>query len=204
MKRLAFRAKRPILSGSSFNGLGEVCKMPNRNSHGYLYFIASREQNAVKVGFADNINQRFANLQSGNPAKLSIYGVIPVEGPAETVFHSIMKPHRIVREWYPDDALLTTLAGELIEEWGDKVQEIDGSLPFWAINGDEYKNPARVFLPAADMRRHVTKIIADFFAMTPDDWESEDGSSVPNITNHWAVNPPKRRASAPRPRTVHG
>lgn len=68
---------------------------------GTLYFISSDAQSAFKIGFADNLPQRLASLQSGNPAPLQLLHWLPVTYAAERMLHRVLKHHRIAREWYP-------------------------------------------------------------------------------------------------------
>lgn len=80
---------------------------------GRLYFISSEAQRAVKVGFADDLGLRLANLQTGNPSPLKINFSHSATLGAERLLHSYLKPYRIKREWYPDIWLLDDLYDEL-------------------------------------------------------------------------------------------
>lgn len=166
--------------------------MPTKNLCGHLYFLRSMTLDAVKVGFAVNPAQRLSTLQTGNPNKLYISMIVPIETAAERVFHEVMLPHRVSGEWYPDDTFMSCLESNLIEDWGDKVQEAnDGSHAAWLRDGDEWENPLDVLLTAAEMRKLLARHIAHYFAMTDDDW---DGDPPEPITNHWLAKPkPKVR-----------
>lgn len=158
--------------------------MRDARKHGYLYVIRSSPLPAIKVGFATSPSQRLASLQTGNPNKLFVHMIVPVEQDAERVFHEVMRPHRLQGEWYPDDALMLTITENLIEHWGDKVQETnDGSHSAWIRDGDEWENPLAVHLNAKEMRSFLDEDIAGYFAMSEEDW---DGLVPAPIVNHWA------------------
>lgn len=155
-----------------------------RNTQGYLYFIQSAGQKAVKVGFAASVEGRLPSLQSGNPEPLHIVcGQVPIESDAEREFHRIMKPHRLVREWYPDDLLLNFLHGELLEAWGDKVEDKTpaGS---WPENGDEYTNPAEIYLTGPEMSRTLKRLLKSFFESNDEEADWPGAHALP--ANHWA------------------
>lgn len=160
---------------------------------GHLYFVYSHSQNAVKVGFADNLYQRVANLQTGNPCELVLGSTVPIIAEAEDTFHEIMKPHRVAREWYPADTLMFMLAGELLEHWGDKVQAKTGrAMTDWIINGDEDRNPSETYLDAAGMRKAVNETIKSFFDPSPEALEEGDDEHL-TTRNHWLPKPRGRR-----------
>ena len=152
---------------------------------GCLYFIHSDSQSAVKVGFATDVDDGFPSLQSGNPARLRIGATIPIESDAERRFHRIMRPHRIAREWYPADLLMQMLQDELVEAWGDKVEQ---NTPFgsWPENGDLGTNLAGVYLTGAEMSAALVHLLKSFFEPDEDgDWPGDE--VLP--TNHWALGP---------------
>jgi hypothetical protein len=132
---------------------------------GYLYFLGSRTQEAVKIGFAVNLYSRMASLKSGNPAELKVWGVVPIEAPAENALHAYLKPHRIVREWYRDCDLTFCLLAHLQETWGDKVEaKTDGP---WAVMGDEYDNPGEIYLTSEEVLA-AAKEMVDYLEQHPD------------------------------------
>lgn len=150
-----------------------------KNDRGHLYFIHSKDQSAVKVGFAASVSGRLPSLQSGNPAQLTIGSMIPIEAEAEREFHQYMKPHRIAREWYPDDTLLFGLAWALTDEWCDKVEDRHDDAFGWPTTADPRSNEAGVYLAARDMRLFLPRFMAEFFEIDPDEPDAE----LP--VNHW-------------------
>lgn len=141
-----------------------------RTLTGHLYLIHSKAQDAFKVGFATNPDTRIASLQSGNPDQLYIVGTVPIEEPAERVFHQVMKPHRIAREWYRDSeaALIFGVFCELQEFWGDKVEATYGGSQ-WPIMGDEKVNPGGVYITATEMRRRLPRAVEEMLASSDED-----------------------------------
>lgn len=161
-----------------------------KTAQGYLYFIRSRTLDNVKVGFAVDPMRRLGGLQTGNPHKLELGTIVPVDAAAERIFHEVMRPHRTAGEWYPDDTLMACIDGQLIEFWGDKVQDTnDGSHVAWIRDGDEYTNPLGVFLTGPELRAALDQIITGYFAMSDDDWDDDPPEP---ITNHWLPKPRRK------------
>jgi len=121
---------------------------------GLLYIIASDEQNAVKVGFAENLEMRLANLQTGNPAKLRIRFTHAATRGAEETLHRFLKPYRIGREWYPDTWLIDSIYDELGYELVDRALEQS------ELTGSDYTEcHGQQFLTEADMRKVVPECV---------------------------------------------
>ena len=79
---------------------------------GYLYFIESPEQDAVKVGFASDPDIRLKTLQTGNPHDLVLKAQVRATYGAECAFHAAMKRWRLRLEWYPSTELLWSIQNE--------------------------------------------------------------------------------------------
>jgi hypothetical protein len=103
---------------------------------GYLYFVASERQGAIKIGFAEEVYMRLKSLQTGNPDELTLLAVVPCRIQAETLLHQYLKHKRIRLEWYPDDAEIERLIYELqddmvefgIESSDADLEGLDGDL----------------------------------------------------------------------------
>lgn len=145
---------------------------------GYLYFIRSEEQRAIKVGFTVDMVTRLQDLRSGNPSQIEIDAFVPAEPAAEAEFHRIMKPHRIRREWYPSDNLMDGLAEHLLSEWARRTEAKIGGYLGYPSDETLQENPAGVYFDAAEMRINIRAFMVDFFA--PD-----QGIDVEMPTNHW-------------------
>ena len=66
-----------------------------------IYFIGSLESGTVKIGRSDNPEKRLTELQTGNPHKLVLYGVIEnVSQELESELHRILDPFRLEGEWF--------------------------------------------------------------------------------------------------------
>jgi len=67
---------------------------------GSVYFIAC-DNRFVKIGFARNVVERLAELQTGCPFKLRIIGELPGVAPSmESVFHEVLSQLRFRGEWF--------------------------------------------------------------------------------------------------------
>jgi len=102
---------------------------------GYLYFIASETQQAIKIGFAENVYMRLKSLQTGNPDELKLLATVPCLAEAEFRLHRVLKHKRIRLEWYPDNAEIETLIYELQDDMFDAA--IEGFAPPTDAEGDE-------------------------------------------------------------------
>lgn len=73
------------------------------NRAGYVYVIQD-EQQRIKLGFADNVEERLAQLQTGNADVLMIVYRLRVNNmrKAETALHSLFAAYRLRKEneWF--------------------------------------------------------------------------------------------------------
>jgi len=66
-----------------------------------IYFIGSLESGTVKIGKSNNPEKRLVELQTANPHKLVLYGVIDdVTSELESRLHRILDPFRLEGEWF--------------------------------------------------------------------------------------------------------
>ena len=91
---------------------------------GFLYFIASDSQKAIKIGFAEEVYMRLKSLQTGNPDELRLIGSVPCRAEAEALLHRQLRHKRVRLEWYPDDAEIETLIYELQDDMFDAGIEL--------------------------------------------------------------------------------
>lgn len=87
---------------------------------GFIYFIASASQQAVKIGFAEDVSERHGSLQTGNPCELEVLARIRATIGAEQALHKLLKKHCLHLEWYPDSDLIYFLMVELQDEALDR------------------------------------------------------------------------------------
>lgn len=71
----------------------------------YVYFIRAGNRGAIKIGMAKDVNDRIANLQTGNAFKLNVLMLIPCDSELqarqlEAKFHRIFAKQRIRGEWF--------------------------------------------------------------------------------------------------------
>lgn len=90
---------------------------------GFMYFISSKAQKAIKVGFAKDVYSRMKSLQTGNPDELTLTAYIPCELRAEREFHRQMRHKRTRLEWYPDDEQLFWFMTEVQDDMFDMTME---------------------------------------------------------------------------------
>lgn len=65
-----------------------------------IYFIYDKVNNAVKIGVTVNIYSRLANLQCGNPTKLTVIKTIDGTYKEEEILHYHYRKYRLVGEWF--------------------------------------------------------------------------------------------------------
>lgn len=70
----------------------------------FVYFIASPEQDAVKIGYSSGVD-RLAALRTGNPSPLIELARIPAGRAVERALHDALARYRIRGEWFRDDSL---------------------------------------------------------------------------------------------------
>lgn len=63
-----------------------------------IYFI--RAGKTVKIGVSDNPNLRLRELQTGNPFRLKLLGVMAGEYMVEKELHSLFERFRLEGEWF--------------------------------------------------------------------------------------------------------
>lgn len=74
----------------------------------YVYFIANREQNAVKIGYSASPSARLSNLQTSTPSKLELLATIEGDMQTERQLHHRFAEYRVSGEWF-------RLADDLVE-----------------------------------------------------------------------------------------
>lgn len=74
----------------------------------YVYLILDSERNAIKIGKANNIEERLSDLQTGNPNKLEVLSYIPCKTEKqsedlEKILHKKYSDLNILNEWFQYD-----------------------------------------------------------------------------------------------------
>lgn len=67
---------------------------------GWVYFIVSGDDQAVKIGWSRNPHQRGATLQTGHIGALKFLGIIPGSRLEEAQLHRVCRKHRLNGEWF--------------------------------------------------------------------------------------------------------
>lgn len=88
------------------NGPGEGQRLADSGlswyakSFTYIYFIICGGTGAVKIGRADNVKKRMADLQVSNPSKLSLLCHFRAPSIFEPTLHTIFSKSRLRGEWF--------------------------------------------------------------------------------------------------------
>src|SRR6185369_2888521 len=80
-------------------------KMPVSNM-GYLYLIESFDQGVAKIGHGNDPRRRRIQLQTGNPARLTLYCAVPAPYGVEAALQLALKDYRVGLEWFSNLPLL--------------------------------------------------------------------------------------------------
>ena len=72
-----------------------------------IYFIICKATGAVKIGRADNVKKRMAELQVASPGELAVLSTFRAPSVFESVLHAIFSKSKIHGEWFSitDDLL---------------------------------------------------------------------------------------------------
>lgn len=117
-----------------------------------VYFFLDRKSNAIKIGKADDIEERLAQLQTGNSNILEILYFIPCDNKKEAFdleaeLHIKYQHLWIMREWFTYDE--TVFNQVLVEKLNTKRKEKRKALSISTLYGEiEYfgnKNTPRCF-----------------------------------------------------------
>lgn len=129
---------------------------------GYIYFIESETQSAVKIGFATNVYTRLKGLQTGNPDTLKLLAHVRSTYGAEQVLHKALVEHRIMLEWYRSSELLWILQNEIEDVFLDLAME-------WVAEHEPHSSDPdalarahkNVLIDGHRMRKIVEEVLAD-------------------------------------------
>lgn len=85
-----------------------------------VYFVRAGNRGAIKIGMADNVEKRVAELQCGNASKLNIISVIKCDSreqafDTERRIHKFFKRQCIRGEWFAGNIDFRKLNDEMID-----------------------------------------------------------------------------------------
>jgi len=105
--------KAILLTYNEAMNMSKTAKKLNNDGPTFVYLIGN--ENIVKMGKADNPEQRLKTIQTGNPYPLKILDTIECEHQEEgfrleRLLHKKCKEHRLKGEWF-------TNTEELQQEW---------------------------------------------------------------------------------------
>jgi len=84
-----------------------------------IYFIQAGDKGAVKIGFAKDVEKRFAALQTGNHETLRLLKEIQGEIELEQEIHSLLKKYHLRGEWYNPDVMQNAMLKSIIDSNGN-------------------------------------------------------------------------------------
>lgn len=104
------------------------------NANCFVYIIGEEDGSRYKVGIGHNPQNRVSELQADCPRPLCFYRkwpVMPWAVRVESGAHSILKPHRVAREWFSAD-LDTCIEAVLTSarNIADQVEAATGKRPY--------------------------------------------------------------------------
>ena len=71
-----------------------------------VYFIISKTDNLVKIGYSANPQRRLKQLLYDHKKPLEIHNIINGDMNVQKYFHDKHKDHHVKREWFKSDLLL--------------------------------------------------------------------------------------------------
>lgn len=71
-----------------------------KNAPYRVYFVEAAGLDLIKIGYANNLETRFASLRTGSPVELKMLGSMPGGRDLERFFHRIFAPQRARGEWF--------------------------------------------------------------------------------------------------------
>jgi len=70
-----------------------------------VYFMQGSDTGRIKIGFSDNVVQRFAQLRAGTSGRLGVIGYMPGGLGLEAKLHRVFLPWHYKCEWFKPDIL---------------------------------------------------------------------------------------------------
>ncbi len=70
-----------------------------------IYFIKDTVSQAIKIGYSKSPKKRVGGLQTGNPHKLVLLGIVAGTEAEETAFHVRFAQYRMEGEWFKGDII---------------------------------------------------------------------------------------------------
>ncbi len=118
---------------------------------GFIYFITDLDDDAVKIGFATDIDSRLNGLRTGNPRDLAVETMFCSYFEAEKMLHDRFRPYRIRREWFR--------LSEEIEEFWDDILDYKGCHGDTSGSGKDFLNSMdAVMFPLEDLKIMLANI----------------------------------------------
>lgn len=117
---------------------------------GYIYCVLAIELFRVKIGFTTNMAQRFALLQTGSPANLTIIGFWPGTFTDEKAIHKQFSDKQACGEYFDLDGELFVF----IQERMNERRHIEDVTHVWAV--DASRHNLNYFTP--ELEKHCREL----------------------------------------------
>lgn len=102
--------RKRLIKGLGLKVANSKKSKPSKN--GFVYFIKSRDNGLIKIGWAIDPISRLKILQTGSSTALNLIGCIYGSLKAEAEIHKLMKGLKTRAEWYIADQHLLTYIKE--------------------------------------------------------------------------------------------
>jgi hypothetical protein len=90
---------------------------------GWIYFVVSSCERYVKVGFASDVENRFAGLKTAHPEEIFLDAYFIATEATEKLLHKALKPHRVRGEWFHLTPEIEDLIDDIYDyEWAEEAR----------------------------------------------------------------------------------
>lgn len=154
----------------------------SRDQEGYVYFIQPRDGGPIKIGWATNVEARFAAIQACSPVLLRCLGYHGGTPTDERAYHRRLKHLRLHGEWFQPAAELDAIIGDL---------RPDTRFDDLARNGHEnwQRHLAERRAERDQVASYRARLKADREAKSRREKYGPDGAPAPVITRRLPTNP---------------
>lgn len=96
---------------------------------GYVYFIADKAMQTVKIGYSKNPWARVKDLQTGRATKLSVVATVKTTDSSESTVHKLFEEERQSGEWFTSSPRIQSLIEAIKRK---EVKDVDGVVSYVA------------------------------------------------------------------------
>lgn len=96
-----------------------------------VYFIEAEGHDLIKIGYAIDLQKRFAGMMTSSPAPLTLLGILEGGPKLETTIHERLATHRAHGEWFHKTpevmAVVATSQPAIGQEWLNQKARLRGA-----------------------------------------------------------------------------